>query len=138
EPIHYQLVKYLVPRLVHLPLEMPWRSQWPPLNYLRFMTTLAYQTMIRPLLPRKLIHWLTSRKPIYDSDYKNNMLTVLEAKGEQIRQVCLDQSASLVWSLVNRSMFERLLSPATEAGVRAEFWVILFQIATVFYYAGSA
>jgi hypothetical protein len=51
-----------------------------------------------------------------------------------LREVCLDQENSLIWDLVDRTMFEQITSSSTEANVRSYFLKALYHITTLFYY----
>ena len=58
----------------------------------------------------------------------------LEAKREQVREVCLSQTDSALWGFVDRPLFERITSPATNPADRSRCGSALYNIATLFYY----
>jgi hypothetical protein len=58
----------------------------------------------------------------------------LESKREEIREISLSQKDSLIWELVDRSMFERITSSSTDPKERSHLLKGIFHIATLFYY----
>ncbi len=58
----------------------------------------------------------------------------LEAVLPELRQVCLDQTNSDLWRLIDRRVFERLLAPQTPARDRAAYTETIFQVGTLFCY----
>jgi asparagine synthase (glutamine-hydrolysing) len=155
EPIHYELIRHLVPRLLPVPSDKPWRSQRPVLNRLKFLGSFSYGVVrrqlpgLQPLVSgvragiRRLLARRSADQPVpgglanaengFDSD---TMAALVEVKREQIREVCFSQPRSLVWSFVHRPAFERLLSPSAGAQERRRHYEVLYAIATVFYYDG--
>lgn len=136
EPLHYGLTRMLMPELHSLPCDKgPWRSQRPVLNWLSlYKSSVLHDARgkarrlvpdtLRRLKPKK------SRKKLHTFDQGD----WFEIKREQVREVCLDQRDSMLWNLVDRSEFERMMSSATDREERASYKGTLFRIATLFYY----
>jgi asparagine synthase (glutamine-hydrolysing) len=136
QPLHYSLTCLLAPELHSLPSERgPWRSQRPYLNLLRSygasllrdarrIARRRIPNVLRHLKPKKS----SKRSPTFDRS------GWFEAKHEQVREICLDQDNSLLWSFVDRSMFERIMSPTTDPAERSRHKAVLYNIATLFYY----
>jgi hypothetical protein len=60
--------------------------------------------------------------------------SALEIHLPWLRELCLDQSSSPLWDLVDKSVFERLTSEATPVPIRHQEQLKLYGIATVFLY----
>ena len=63
-----------------------------------------------------------------------------EAKREQVREYCLDNNDSAIWHFVNRSLFEKITSPATDPADLSQYGAYVgqfYKIATLFYYEKS-
>jgi asparagine synthase (glutamine-hydrolysing) len=136
QPLHYNLTRLLAPVLHGLPCDKgPWRLQQPAMNLLylygasmlrnaRRRIPSALRRTLRHLKPKKS----SKRSPTFDRS------GWFEAKREQVREICLDQDNSLLWSFVDRSMFERIMSPTTDPAERSRHKAVLYNIATLFYY----
>jgi asparagine synthase (glutamine-hydrolysing) len=132
QPLHYNLIRLLATELHSLPFDKePWRSQQPTVNLLRLYgaSTLRnarrrISSALRCLKPKKS----SKRSTAFDR------AAWFEAKHEQVREICLDQSNSLLWSFVDRPTFERIMSPTTDPAERSRHRAKLYSIATLFYY----
>ncbi len=136
EPLHYNLTRLLAPKLHSLPFsKSPWRSQQPLINHLELYSAwMLYNARrnasrripdtLRRLKPKK------SRKKTYVFDRSS----WFEAKREQVREICLDQKDSSLWSFVDRSAFERMTSPTADPVERSRYKAALYVITTLFYY----
>ena len=136
EPLHYELTRFLSPELHKLPyLKESWRSQQAVLNLLKAYAKSKSDTI------RKRLDRLKGRSK-RDAAISNPMITNtmfdrlgwLEAKREEIREISLSQKDSLIWELVDRSMFERITSSTTDPKERSHYLKGIFHIATLFYY----
>jgi asparagine synthase (glutamine-hydrolysing) len=135
EPLHYRLLAFLSPELHRLPFEKEgWRSQRP-------VTNVLLQYGIREV--RRIRHRLSTqlRRPGSKSKTGSQASTLgfdrsswLEAKGEQLREVCLDQNCQSLWEFIDRPRFERLMSSSTEPAERQVYRDVLYQVITLFYY----
>jgi asparagine synthase (glutamine-hydrolysing) len=148
EPIHYEVIRHLVPRLLDIPCDTPWHSLPPNPICARFVRSRFVKRIRQRFFPSRVNKWLDSKIDawalpskgggyITDNFYNDTMSGVLEARREQIRDLCLSQSGSLAWDLVDRSRFERLMSAGTEPKERSLHLFVLLNIATVFYYEAS-
>jgi asparagine synthase (glutamine-hydrolysing) len=132
EPLHYALIRLLVPELHGLPLgKAAWRSQRPRVNLGR----LAVEKHIIPRIPngiRNRMFRQHSRKLKPESGLDRRVW--LEAKRSWLRELCLDQSASPLWDFVDRPLFERIMSNDTDVAERRGRHDALYNIATLFHY----
>lgn len=122
EPVHYQLLYYLVPELHRFPFEKNWRPQQPIIN-------LVYGFLSQKLgrrigMPMK--HIVTSQTETGRR---------LEVKRSQIRELCLDQSDSFLWNFIDRSKFKRITSSDTNPSERQRLQQVLWDVVTLFQYA---
>lgn len=128
EPLHYQLMEFLVPQLHHFPFgKEPWRSRQPLINLLQ-----RSQTVILEKIGYK------SRKYTKELAFDRDLW--LEANNMQLlsnlRQFCLDRSDSVIWNVINRDVFEQMTSPDVElAQLRKKHLSGLYAVTTLFYYA---
>ena len=132
EPLHYQLTKLLVPELHRLPFEKePWRIQHPVFNVLNEiwkarLAKIGYSQATKSVpmpLAFDRAEWLEANK-----------MQLLS----ELRELCLDQSDSLMWNFVNRSRFEHITSlDSKQAKLRQKHIAGIYNIATLFYYALS-
>src|SRR5262249_49912319 len=138
EPLHYELTKCLSPKLHGMPYEHPWRSQWPAVILGKAAASAwikkAWTRMPGNRIRRRLTQAFAKLRRSPDHVPMYDQARWLEAKREQVREVCLEQSDSLIWSFVNRSFFDQLMSAKTDAKEREACHVLLYAIATIFYY----
>ena len=83
---------------------------------------------LRRARPRSISRRSADKPPAFDR------ACWFEAKREQVREVCLSQTDSLLWDFVDRPLFERITSPATDSADRFRYRSALYNIATLFYY----
>lgn len=136
EPLHFNLIRLLAPELHGLPFDKePWRSQQPAMNLLHLYGASTLRnarrkarrritSRLRRLKPKKS---LQKPRPFDRSSW-------FEAKREQVREICLDQNNPLLWSFVDRSVFERITSSVTDPAERSRYRDMLYNIVTLFYY----
>src|SRR5262249_37815040 len=134
EPLHYSLTRYLCAELHGLPYEFPWRSQTPAVVYAGAVLRYWWDRMPGYRLRKKLEDQLMKLKG--GSAQKVGQVGLfdwprwLEAKRDWVRDLCLGQRDSILWSFVKRPALERLLSPNTNPNERADSYVMLYSIAT--------
>jgi asparagine synthase (glutamine-hydrolysing) len=143
EPLHYNLIR-LLPELHRLPFDKyPWFYQIPVMNLIYFY----YKDKILSRVRQRISNTLTSGhkskklsiKPHTATDMFDHM-SWFEAKREQVREFCLDKNDSLIWNFVNRSVFEKITSPATDPAELSQykFYIpLFFKIETLFHYESS-
>ena len=134
EPLHYAIIRNLVPELHRLPFEKePWRPQQPTINllYMYAATKLGEFSEGAPTALRNVKRWIAPRQkkvPVFDK------ISWLEIKLKQLREMCLDQRESSLWDYVDRPIFERVSASVTNPEVTHKQKLKLYSIATVFYY----
>lgn len=129
EPIHYRLV-LLVPKLHKIPFEKePWRCQIAGINLLEHLWRKIFEKLISQ---RGMLHG-RSRKIKYVPAF--DQYDLLEGMYLRMRERCLDQSSSMLWSFIDRSKFEKIMLPTTVPEKRREYAPALYQISTLFYYS---
>jgi asparagine synthase (glutamine-hydrolysing) len=136
EPLHYELTRFLSPELHKLPfLKEPWPSQNAVINLLKNYGKSKSRAIGKRLDRLKgRSKWDAASSTHLITDTMFNRRGWLEAKREQIREVSLSQKDSLIWELVDRSMFERITSSGTDPKERSHYLKGIFHIATLFYY----
>jgi hypothetical protein len=144
DPIHYNIIRLLLPKLHSIPLDkIPWPYQNPVVNVLYTY----YKEKILNRVRHRISNTLTSGRKLKQMSIKAHYATDMfdqtswfEAKREQIREFCLDQNDSLIWNFVDRSVFEKISSSdidPTEVSKYGAYITIFFRIATLFYYENS-
>jgi hypothetical protein len=129
EPLHYSLMRRLSPELHRLPFDgKPWRAQQPWFNLLKVQGVALWRRVQRRSGSR------SSSKRSPDKPAAFDRGGWFEGKRQQALSVCLDQVDSPLWNFVDRSVFERLMSSATEPDRRWRYRSALYGIATLFYY----
>ena len=132
EPLHYELTKLLVPQLHGFPSEKgPWRSQNPLWNVAKWMAGWPLRKV--PARIRSGFARRESKQPVQAEAFDRPAW--LEAQRSALRELCLDQSNSGLWSFVDRSVFERITSPAADPAERHRRVHGLLGVATLFHYA---
>ena len=143
EPFHYNIIRLLSPELHRMPLDSgPWKSQKFSEHLIKLYSNKfashARKT-IRHIRANNSHPKKTSKKPHTATDMFDSM-SWFTAKSSQMREFCLDHSASPIWTFVNRSAFERISSPDADHANLSQYghYVSLFyKIATLFYYEAS-
>jgi hypothetical protein len=131
ESLHYGLLRHLHSGLLRIPFDKPFG--WPelPALHLTYRYLLDWQRKAR----RKLgiftgpIH--SNPQPIRPAW---NHAALLEEHLPWLRALCLDQSSSCLWDLVDKSAFERLTADTMPADTQREERSKLYGIATLFLY----
>jgi len=132
EPLHYELTQLLVPQLHGFPSEKgPWRSQNPLWNVAKWMAGWPLRKV--PARIRSRFARRESKQPVQAEAFDRPAW--LEAQRSALRELCLDQSNSGLWSFVDRSVFERITSPAADPAERHRRVYGLLSVATLFHYA---
>jgi hypothetical protein len=143
EPFHYNIIRLLSPELHSMPLDSgPWKSQKLSEHLIKFyrnrLLSSARKTIrqirVADSHPKK-----TPKKPHTATDMFDSM-SWFNAKRGQMREFCLDQNASPIWTFVNRSAFERISSPDAdyaELNKYGHYVSLFYKIATLFYYEES-
>ncbi|MCM3902710.1 MAG: hypothetical protein ND866_13475 [Pyrinomonadaceae bacterium] len=136
ESLHYGLIQQTVPTLNDLPFGKPWRSQPAPPPSLR---RIAKQRIVEKV-PYPIRRMLAITRAKVRSTQNNvgptalfDLTAWLEAERGQLLTVCLSQPSSSLWKLVNRPVFERLMSANTGPEERYPLVMVLFAIATICY-----
>ena len=143
EPFHYNIIRLLSPELHSMPLDSgPWKSQ----KFSEHLIKLYRNRLLSSA--RKTIRQIraadshpkkTPKKPHTATDMFDSM-SWFNAKRGQMREFCLDQNASPIWTFVNRSAFERISSPDAdyaELNKYGHYVSLFYKIATLFYYEES-
>lgn len=118
--LHYRLIHFLEPRLHWVPYDHPGKFTGASLN---------------PLLSRiRNRHNRRKMKNLPKCTPMTHPMGYFEAKREELREMCLDQSDSAIWQFVDKSKFEHLTASATEPDKRKKYLPILFRIATLVSY----
>jgi hypothetical protein len=144
EPIHYNLIHLLTPELHGFPFDKgTWLSQKPADHLVALYKKRIlnkFQRLQSKLLRNGSELNKSTRKP---HTYQTDMFDPqewYEAKREQVRELCLDSKKSIIWDLVNRPLFEKILTPSTDTQELAQFGAyvdIFFRIATLILYERS-
>ncbi|MFH1932390.1 MAG: asparagine synthase-related protein [Pseudomonadota bacterium] len=140
EPLHYSLMRLLSPELHSMPSDKgPWPLQQPIMNLIMNLLK-SYGTAQLARIRRRLRDVLikANRDKCCSSyigcDIMLDRKSWFEAKHEQLREVCLDQTNSSIWDFVDRSMFDRIMSSATDPVDRSRYLKVLCDIVTLFHY----
>lgn len=131
--IHYELIKFLVPDLHHVPFTKKWSPQQPIINLLYSFWD---KTLKRKL--SKPITKIVTGKPksvTLDINHQVKKFHRLEYKRKDLRELCLDQTNSSLWNFINRSEFERITASETDVSERQRHLIVLWHIFTLFQYA---
>lgn len=126
ESLHYQLLYYLVPELHSFPFAKKWPHQQPQIN-------ITFE--LKKLFSRFLFQKLGRRVGMPMKQVVTNETVKwpwFEANRSLIRELCLDQSNSLLWDFVDRSKFESITSSEIKPSERQRFQRILWDLTTVF------
>lgn len=143
EPFHYNLIGLLLPDLHRIPLDKGhWRSQSPVTHLINF-----YRNRIMNRVRQRISNILssdsksvkTSKSLHYGTDMFDQTKW-FEARREQVREFCLDKKDSFIWNFVERRLFEKITSPASDSGDLSQYGAYIstfYRIATLFYYESS-
>lgn len=143
EPLHYNLIRLLSPKLHGIPLD---KGHWLPqspithlINFYRNRMSNGVRQRISSILnidskSEKVSKTLHSATDMFDQT------KWFEAKREQVREICLDNNDSVIWHFVNRSLFEKITSPAADPADLSKHGLyidLFYRIVTLFYYESS-
>lgn len=136
EPLHYSLTRLLSPELHRMPfLNKPWPIQSAALYLLGELGKIKLNNLQRRL---QRLTGIEKRGNIIKShlatDTMFNRAEWLEAKREEIRDVCLSHEDSPIWDIADRLLFERITSVKYDPAERSRHMKNIFHIATLFYY----
>ena len=140
EPFHYNLIRLLSPDLHRIPLDKGrWRSQSPVTHLINF-----YKNRILNRVRQRISNILSSdSKSVKTSKYLHSGTDMFdqtkwfEARREQVREFCLDKKDSFIWNFVERRLFEKITSPASDPAELSQYGAYIssfYRIATLFYY----
>jgi asparagine synthase (glutamine-hydrolysing) len=129
EPLHYELLRRLEPRLHAMPFAdaYQWRSQAP----VGILVDAAAKSLSR--LSRRTRMPSTSQTS--EGVFKKYLW--LESVLDQLRDVCLGVTDPVFWEIVDRHRLEQLLSPTTDADTRKEQLPTILAISTAAYYSAA-
>jgi asparagine synthase (glutamine-hydrolysing) len=132
EPLHYALIRLLVPELHSLPFgKRPWRSQRPLISIVCMAADKKIQR-VRSGISNRIFRQQSAKS---NREVGFDRVAWLEAKSSWLRELCLDQSDTLLWDFVDRSLFERVTSKDTNVADRHGCILGLYNAATLFQYA---
>ena len=134
EPLHFGLVRHLVPALHKVELA---KDNWYPQNalvhYIREGVKLKAKRYARSI--RRRTQRVYRSKSHYSYDDSNfHRVSWFESQRSKIRELALDSAASPVWDFIDKDEFERVMSDNVEPAVRSRSLKLLFHIATLLYY----
>lgn len=143
EPFHYNLIRLLSPDLHRIPLDKKrWRSQSPVTHLIN-----SYRDRILNRVRQRISNILISdSKSVKTSKYLHfgtdmfDQTKWFEARREHVRECCLDKKDSFIWNFVERRLFEKITSPASDPVELSQYGAYIssfYRIATLFYYEGS-
>jgi hypothetical protein len=132
-PLHYGLSKRLVPELHEIRYDKPWRPQTPWLNLFdRSMWTARLRSHMGRTRGRR-------ERPVAGvGDWRRpERFAWLEAKRDEVRQLCLDNPGAAAWHAVDRTRFERIMAPGADVAERQRRANGILYFAAPFYYEES-
>jgi asparagine synthase (glutamine-hydrolysing) len=130
EPVHYELLRQLDPRLHAMPFV---GHQWRPQAPLLAAADAAAQSLRRRIGRRA--RSTTAMDSSTEKVFAKHRW--LEDVIDELREVCLGVSDPVFWDIVDRQRLEHLLSPATAAETRKQHSTGLLAIATAAYYSAA-
>lgn len=143
EPFHYNLIRLISPDLHRIPLDKGyWRSQsyvTHLINYYRNRMLNRVRQRISNILSSDSRLVKTSKYLHYGTDMFD-LTKWFEERREHVRQFCLDKKDSFIWNFVERRLFEKITSPASDSGDLSQYGAYIstfYRIATLFYYESS-
>ena len=134
EPLHFQLIRLLVPELLNIRLAKGhWRSQRPFSNFARWCIAEWPKQQVLCRIPRRFYpRRFANRKITPNFDHSSLLLSKLQ----WLRELCLDQSDSMLWEFVDRSVLDSMTSPdlISDKPISRTQLLGLYNVATVFSY----
>ncbi len=134
EPLHYGLVRHLVPALHGIELA---QDNWYQQNaLLRYIGQSVNDRMNRYVngIRRRTQRFNRSKSSFSHDDSTFHRVTWFESQRSKIRELALDSGASPVWDFIDKDRFERIMSDKESPMVRSRCLKLLFHIATLVYY----
>jgi hypothetical protein len=129
-PLHYRLTAQLAPELVEVRYDRPWPSQIPWLNLLDVH---SLRQQVRKRTGRDGPRPDLAAAPV-GSWQRPDRFAWLEAKREEVRELCLDHPSAAAWHAVDRAVFERIMAPDTDPSERRRRANGILYFAAPFYY----
>ena len=127
ERVPIELLRYLSPELLALPLETPWARRGVAGRLMNWTETAPSQ--LRQRLLRRL-RLASAGRP--SAGRLRERLFVLERQLGRMRERCLDQHGSRRWEIIDRERFEFLTSDRANRRDRLRHHLSLFQALTAF------
>jgi hypothetical protein len=134
EPLHFGLVRHLVPALHDVELA---KDNWYQQNAgLRYVGQGMSQKMNRYAsgIRRRTQRFIRSKSRYSYDDSMFHRVAWFESQRSKIRELALDSRASVVWDFIDRDRFERIMSDKESPVVRSRCLKLLFHVATLVYY----
>jgi asparagine synthase (glutamine-hydrolysing) len=138
ERIPKELLHYLAPELDSISFDHPWRPQTAYGQLMEYYLR-RYHYSIPGRAVRKLYRIATNTKyrPKHTGSKSDLRSQLIEARLNDFRSLCLDQTDTPLWELVNRKKLESLLSTSTGAQERRRNMDVLYDIFTLFQYTSA-
>lgn len=140
EPFHYNLIRLLLPDLHSIPLDKGhWRSQNSVvhlINYYRNRMLNKIRQRITNVFAPDSKSAKTS-EPLHTATDMFDLTSWFKSRREQVREFCLDKKNSFIWNFVDRQLFEKITSSASERTELFQYGTYIssfYRIATLFYY----
>jgi asparagine synthase (glutamine-hydrolysing) len=137
EPLHFQLIRLLVRELLNIRLDKGhWRSQRPFSNFARWCIAEWPKQQVLCSIPRRFYpRRFSDRKITPNFDHSHLLLSKLQ----WLRELCLDQSDSMLWEFVDRSVFDSMTAPdfISDKPFSKSQLFGLYTVATLFSYFSS-
>jgi hypothetical protein len=129
--INYALQKHLLPDLNQIPYTKgPWPIQNPVMNLLYARGKMLTRSLSGKFIKKNKFEQIAGQK----KSTGFGRLNWFESKCQEIREMCLSQSNSDIWNLVDRSLFEKITDSDFDQQLRARYLDALFSIAQLGYY----
>ena len=132
-PLHYRILSRLAPDLHAIRYDKSWPSQVPGLN---LVDVPGWKARLARRGPGRDGHSGLSRVPV-GNWRRPERFALFEAKREDIRSLCLDSPTAAAWHAVDRTTFERIMSPSTDPDERRRRVNGLLYFAAPFYYEAT-
>jgi asparagine synthase (glutamine-hydrolysing) len=143
ETFHYNIIRLMSPELHGIPLDKgEWRSQKAVMHLIGFYRNMISSRVRQRISSMFRMNSKSKKTPqeLHTATDMFNQTKWFEAKREQVREFCLDNNDSLIWHLVNRSLFEKITSPTTDPADLIQYGScigLFYRIATLFQYEKS-
>lgn len=135
EPLHYGIIRSLSKELHKIPFDKStWCTQHSTINLLKSYGGIKLKNNFRRFSKLFGLKQEKNRPAHIVRDNMFDRLGWFEAKREEVREVCLSTNDSILWNFIDRGMFDRITSSATDQKTRVRNLKALYLIATLFYY----